>query len=86
MFPEEMPRLPPKGEIDFETELEPRTFPISKPPYRMAPAELKELKVQLEDLLQKGYITPSVSPWGALVLFVRKKDGTLRLCLSLIHI
>ena len=82
VFPEEIPGLPPKRQIDFEIELEPSTRPISKPPYRMAPAELRELKIQLEDLLQKGYIRPSVSPWGAPVLFVKKKDGTLRLCVD----
>jgi len=81
-FPEEILGLPPKREIDFEIELEPGVHPISKPPYRMAPAELKELKVQLEDLLQKGYIRPSMSPWGAPVLFVKKKDGILRLCID----
>jgi len=77
VFPAEIPGLPPKKEIDFEIELEPSARPISKPLYRMAPAELRELKIQLEDLLQKGYIRPSVSPWGALVLFVKKKDRTL---------
>ena len=62
VFLEEIPGLPPKSEIDFEIELEMEACPISKPPYRMAPVELKELKVQLEDLLQKGYIRPSVPP------------------------
>ena len=52
------------------------------PPYRMAPAELKELKEQLQELLDKGFIRPSTSPWGAPVLFVKKKDGTLRLCID----
>ena len=55
---------------------------ISIPPYRMAPAELKELKTQLQDLVDKGFIRPSVSPRGALVLFTRKKDGTMRLCID----
>ena len=58
------------------------TTPISLPPYRMAPAKLKELKVQLQKLVDKGFIRPSVSPWGAAVLFVRKKDGSLRLCID----
>ena len=62
IFPEEIPGLPPKRKIDYEIELEPCARPISKPPYRMAPAELRELKIQLEDLLQKGYIRPSVFP------------------------
>ena len=60
----------------------PGTGPISKAPYRMAPAELKELKVQLQDLLDKGFIRPSVSPWGSPVLFVKKKDGSMRLCIA----
>ena len=60
----------------------PDTQPISIPPYRMAPAELKELKEQLRDLLEKGFIRPSTSPWGAPVLFVRKKDGSLRMCID----
>jgi hypothetical protein len=56
--------------------------PISKTPYRMSTPELKELQMQLEEILKKGYIRPSVSPWGAPVLFVKKKDGTLRLCID----
>jgi len=78
VFPEEIPGLSPKREINFKIELEPSARPISKPPYRMAPIELREL----EDLLQKRYIRPSVSPWGAPVLFVKKKDGTLMLCMD----
>ena len=60
----------------------PGTQPISIPPYRMAPAELNELREQLKDLLDKGFIRPSCSPWGAPVLFVKKKDGSLRLCVD----
>jgi len=60
----------------------PGTAPISIAPYRMAPTELRELKIQLQELLDKGFIHPSVSPWGAPVLFVKKKDGTLRLCID----
>ena len=60
----------------------PGTEPISIPPYRMAPAELRELKAQLEELLSKGFIWPSISPWGAPVLFVKKKDESLRLCID----
>ncbi|XP_073121898.1 uncharacterized protein [Henckelia pumila] len=82
IFPDEILGLPPMREIDFSIELVPGTLPISKAPYRMAPLELKELKDQLEDLLNKGYIRPSVSPWGAPVLFVRKKDGSMRLCID----
>ncbi|XP_057250746.1 uncharacterized protein LOC104908979 [Beta vulgaris subsp. vulgaris] len=69
-------------EIDFSIDLVPGSAPISKAPYRMAPAELQELKKQLDELLEKGYIRPSVSPWGAPVLFVKKKDGSMRLCID----
>ena len=82
VFPEELPGLPPQREIDFGIELNPDTQPISKAPYRMAPTKLKELKIQLDELLQKGFIRTSASSWGALVLFVKKEDGTLRLCID----
>ncbi|KAL0561145.1 hypothetical protein IC582_001565 [Cucumis melo] len=82
VFPEELLGLPPHREVEFAIELEPGTVPISRAPYRMAPAELKELKVQLQELLDKGFIRPSVSPWGAPVLFVKKKDGSMRLCID----
>ena len=81
-FPEDLPGLPPDREIEFYIELIPGTAPISKTPYRMAPAELKELKTQLQELLDKGFIRPSHSPWGAPVLFVKKADGSLRLCID----
>jgi hypothetical protein len=82
VFPEDLPGLPPVREIDFTIDLLPGTTPISQAPYRMAPAELKELKIQLQELVDKGFIRPSMSPWGAPVLFVKKKDGTLRLCID----
>ncbi|MCF8701904.1 hypothetical protein L3054_11000 [Corynebacterium sp. MC-10] len=82
VFPEELPGLPPEREVEFPIDLLPGTQPISIPPYRMAPAELKELKEQLRDLLEKGFIRPSTSPWGAPVLFVKKKDGSLRMCID----
>ena len=82
VFPEDLPGLPPDREIEFEIELAPGTEPISIAPYRMAPAELKELKVQMEELLSKGFVKASTSPWGASVLFVKKKDGSLRLCID----
>ncbi|XP_050227663.1 uncharacterized protein LOC126677201 [Mercurialis annua] len=85
VFPDELPGLPPDREIEFCIELAPGTKPISIPPYRMAPAELKELKDQLEELLSCGFIRPSVSPWGAPVLFVKKKDGSFRLYDILIY-
>nr|XP_017217284.1 PREDICTED: uncharacterized protein LOC108194857 [Daucus carota subsp. sativus] len=79
VFPEELPGLPPDREIRFEIDLIPGTAPISKAPYRMAPAELKELKTQLNELLEEKFVRPSFSPWGAPVLFVKKKDGTMRI-------
>ena len=82
VFPEELPGLPPERELEFSIDLLPGTAPISKAPYRMAPVELQELKVQLKEMLDKGFIRPSVSPWGAPVLFVKKKDGSLRLCID----
>ena len=74
--------VPPDRSDPFTIELEPGTTPISKAPYRMAPAEMAELKKQLEELLDKGFIRPSSSPWGAPVLFVKKKDGSFRLCID----
>jgi hypothetical protein len=79
---QEIPRLPLKRDVDFSINLMPRAAPISKAPYRMSTLKLKELQLHLEELLNKGYIHPSISPWGALVLFVKKKDGTLRLCID----
>ena len=82
VFPDDLPGIPPDREIDFQIKLTLGTKPISKAPYRMAPLELKELKVQMEELVSKGFVRPSTSPWGALVLFVKKKDGSLRLCID----
>ncbi|XP_028104464.1 uncharacterized protein LOC114303522 [Camellia sinensis] len=78
VFPEELPGELVDRKIEFTIEVVPGTQPISKTSYRMSPVEVKELKVQLQDLLDKGFICSSVSPWGAPVLFVKKKDGTLR--------
>ncbi|KAJ8759015.1 hypothetical protein K2173_003253 [Erythroxylum novogranatense] len=78
VFPDELPGLSPVREIKFAIDLIPGIAPISIPPYRMAPAELRELKEQLEELLEKGYVRPSSSPWGAPVLFVKKKDESWR--------
>ena len=82
MFVDEIPKLPPRREIDFSIDLLLRSSPISKAPYRISLPELTELKIQLQELLDKEYIRPSVLLWGALVLFVKKKDGTLRLCID----
>ena len=82
VFPDDISGLPPDREVEFTIDLIPETEPISIPPYRMSPAELRELKAQLEEFLSKGFIRPSISPWGAPVLFVKKKDGSLRLCID----
>ncbi|KAL4291172.1 hypothetical protein GQ457_14G014520 [Hibiscus cannabinus] len=82
VFPEELPGLPPTREIEFGIEVQPGTNPVSINLYRMAPIELKELKKQLEELKSKGFIRPSTSPWGAPVLFVKKKNGLMRLCID----
>jgi hypothetical protein len=79
VFPEELSGIPPNREIEFVIDLAPGTTPISKRPYRMAAIELAELKKQLNELEYKGYIRPSSSPWGAPVLFVKKKDGSMML-------
>ncbi|XP_057439895.1 uncharacterized protein LOC130731637, partial [Lotus japonicus] len=82
VFPGDVPGLPPVRDVEFVIDIVPGTGPISIAPYRMAPAELAELKSQLEDLSAKGFIRPSVSPWGAPVLLVKKKDGRSRLCVD----
>ncbi|XP_073057358.1 uncharacterized protein [Primulina eburnea] len=82
VFPEELSGTVPDRKVEFEIKLIPGAAPISKAPYRMAPAELKELKEQLQELLDKRQIRSSVSPWGAPVLFVKKKDGSMRLCIN----
>ena len=82
VFPKDLPGIPIDREIEFSIDLLPRTSSISKTPYWMAPNELKELKEQLQELLDKGFIRPSASPWGALVLFVKKKAETMTLCID----
>jgi hypothetical protein len=82
VFPDELPWMPPDQDIEFAIELQPGTTPISKRPYRMPPAELAELKKQLQELLDKGFICPSTSPRGLPALFVKKKDESLRLCID----
>ena len=76
VFPKDLPGLPSEKDVEFSIELEPGTAPISQRPYRMAPKELAEIKKQLEELLEKGFICPSSSSWGCPSIFV-KKDGTL---------
>jgi hypothetical protein len=82
VFSDELLGMPPDRDIEFAIELQPGTAPISKRPYRMPSAELAELKKQLQELLDKGFIRPSTSPWGCLALFVKKKDESLRLCVD----
>jgi hypothetical protein len=82
VFPEGLPGMPPDCEIEFVIELVPGAAPIFKRPNRMAANQLAELKEQLQELLDKGYIRPSASPWGAPVIFVPKKDGTKRMCVD----
>ena len=82
VFSNDLPGVPPDRDIEFVIELQPGTAPISKRPYRMPPNELAKLKIQLQDLLDKGYIRPSASPWGCLALFAKKKDGNLSLCVD----
>src|SRR3954467_4619338 len=74
--------MPPDRCVEFIVDLIPGTSPISRRPYRMAPNELAELKIQLEASLAKGFIRPSSSPWGCPILFVTKKDGTERMCVD----
>ena len=82
VFPDDINEFPPNREVEFAIELVPGSGPISITPYRMSPVEMAELKAQLEDLLGKHFIRPSVSSWGAPVLLVKKKDGSMRLCVD----
>ena len=81
VFPKDLPELPPDRDVEFTIELEPSTAPISWCPYRMAHKELAEIKKQLDELLEKGFIRPSSSPWGCSAIFV-KKDDNLRMCVD----
>ncbi|CAA0833390.1 Uncharacterized mitochondrial protein AtMg00860, partial [Striga hermonthica] len=82
VFPDQLPSGPPSRQVEFSIDLIPGAGPVSKAPYRMAPKELQELKTQIQELLNLGFIRPSVSPWGAPVLFVKKKDGSMRMCID----
>ncbi|GJX53425.1 putative reverse transcriptase domain-containing protein [Tanacetum coccineum] len=82
MFPEDLSGLPPQRQVEFRIDLVPGATPIAKSPYRLAPSEMQELSRQLQELQDKGFIRPSHSPWGAPVLFVKKKDGSLRMCID----
>ena len=82
VFPEELPGVSPEREVNLSTEVVQGTTHILRAPYCMPPTELKELKTQLKELLDKGFIRPSVSPWGAPILFFKKKDDTLLMCID----
>lgn len=82
VFLEELPGLPPEHEVEFGIELFPSTALVSIAPYRMALKKRVELKAQIQELLDRGFIRPSVSLWGAPVLFVNKKDGSMRMCID----
>jgi hypothetical protein len=82
VFPEDLPKLPRERYVDFVIELKPGTDPISRRSYQMPPNEFVELKTQLQDLLEKGFIWPSLSPWGCPAIFVKKKDQTLQMCVD----
>ncbi|GKA01640.1 putative reverse transcriptase domain-containing protein [Tanacetum coccineum] len=82
VFPEELPGLPPPRQVEFRIDLIPGAAPVARAPYRLAPSEMKELSKQLQELSEKGFIRPSSSPWGAPVLFVKKKDGSFRMCIE----
>ncbi|KAI3736778.1 hypothetical protein L2E82_26765 [Cichorium intybus] len=82
VFPDDLPGLPPDRQVELRIDLVPGTAPLAKAPYRLAPAKLKELMTQLQELLDKGFIRPSSSPWGAPILFVKKKDGSMRMCID----
>lgn len=82
VFPKELSGLPPNRQIEFTIDLEPGAAPVFKAPYQITQNELQELKIQLQELLELGFIRPSVSSWGAPVLFVKKKDGTMRMCID----
>nr|GEV94049.1 hypothetical protein [Tanacetum cinerariifolium] len=82
VFPEDLPGLRPIRQVEFQIDLVPGVALVARGPYRLAPSKMKELSTQLQELLDKGFIRPSSSPWGAPVLFVKKKDGSLRMCIN----
>ncbi|GJS34265.1 putative reverse transcriptase domain-containing protein [Tanacetum coccineum] len=82
VFPEDLPGIPPTRQVEFQIDLIPGAVPVARAPYRLAPSEMKELSDQLKELSDKGFIRPSSSPWGAPVLFVKKKDGSFRMCID----
>nr|GEW70585.1 putative reverse transcriptase domain-containing protein [Tanacetum cinerariifolium] len=82
VFPEDLPGISPARQVKFQIDLVPGAAPIARVPYRLAPAKMKELADQLQELSDKGFIRPNSSPWGALALFVKKKGGSFRMCID----
>ncbi|GKE64299.1 putative reverse transcriptase domain-containing protein, partial [Tanacetum coccineum] len=82
VFPKDLPGQPPSRQVEFQIDLVPGPTPVAPAPYRLAPSEMRELSLQQQQLLEKGFIRPSSSPWGASVLFVKKKDGSFRMCID----
>ncbi|GJV64707.1 putative reverse transcriptase domain-containing protein [Tanacetum coccineum] len=82
VFPEDLPGLPPICQVEFQIDLIPRAALVAWAPYRLAPLEMQKLSNQLQELADRGFIRPSTSPWGAPVLFVKKKDGSFRMCID----
>ncbi|GJR70908.1 hypothetical protein Tco_0016973 [Tanacetum coccineum] len=86
VFPEDLPGIPPTRQVEFQIDLVPGAAPVARAPYRLAPSEMKELSDQLKELSDKGFIRPSSSPWGAPVLFVKKNDGSFRMCIDYLEL
>ncbi|GJW79917.1 putative reverse transcriptase domain-containing protein [Tanacetum coccineum] len=86
VFPEELPGLPPTRQVEFQIDLMPGVAPVTRAPYQLASSEMKELSEQLQELSDKGFIRPSSLPWGAPVLFVKKKDGSFRMCIDYLEL
>ncbi|GJS38191.1 putative reverse transcriptase domain-containing protein [Tanacetum coccineum] len=86
VFPEDLPGLPPARQVEFQIDLVPGAAPVARAPYRLAPAKMQELSTQLQELSDKGFVRPSSSPWGAPVLFVKKKDGSFRMCIDYLEL
>nr|GEX22706.1 reverse transcriptase domain-containing protein [Tanacetum cinerariifolium] len=82
VFPEDLPGIPPTRQVEFQIDLVLGVAPVARAPYRLAPSKMKDLSDQLKELADKGFIRPSSSPWGAPVLFVKKKDGSFRMCID----
>ncbi|GJZ26969.1 reverse transcriptase domain-containing protein [Tanacetum coccineum] len=82
VFPKDLPGLPPFRQVEFQIDLIPEAAPVARTPYRLAPSGMQELSNQLQELIDRGFIRPSTSPWGAPVLFVKKKDGSFRMCIN----